>query len=147
MDATNERNSFHFGINFEEALEDEVASSQELGEEDLHSIVEESKPKSTKKCTWVLKKFFRWAKKRNKHVNLKTIPLEQLNTTLRQFYAEVKTEKKGMLRPSVEIQVLIVITLFYLGDINIYGPYFSFMSFPSVTLACHKWKNAGHKYQ
>ena len=42
MDATNEGNSFHFGVNFEEALEDEAASSQELGEEDLNNIVEES---------------------------------------------------------------------------------------------------------
>ena len=53
MDATNEGNSFHFGVNFEEALEGEAASSQELGEEDLNNIVEESKPERTKKCsTW-----------------------------------------------------------------------------------------------
>ena len=135
MNATNEGSSFHFGVNFEEALEDEAASSQELGEEDLNNIVEESKPESTKKCTtWGLKKCFRRAEKRNKHANLKTIPLEQLNTTLRQFYAEVKTEKKGVLTASVltGIRVLIVITLFYLGDIDIYSPYFSFMS-----LQCH----------
>ena len=115
----------------------------------MNSIVEESKPESTKKCTWGLKKFFRWAEKRNKHVDLKTIPSEQLNTILRQFYAEVKTEKKGMLTPGAltGIRVLIVITLFYLGNINIYGPYFSFMLFFSVTLACHKWKSAGHKYR
>ena len=42
MDATNKGNSFHFGVNFEEALEDEAASSQELGKEDLNNIVEES---------------------------------------------------------------------------------------------------------
>ena len=42
MDATNEGNSFHFGANFEEVLEDEAASSQELGQEDLNNIVEES---------------------------------------------------------------------------------------------------------
>ena len=60
MDATNERNNFQFGVNFEEALEDEAASSQELGEEDLNNIIEESKQESTKKCTtWGLKKFFR----------------------------------------------------------------------------------------
>ena len=41
MDATNEGNSFHFGVNFKEALEDEAASSQELGE-DLNNIVKES---------------------------------------------------------------------------------------------------------
>ena len=134
MDATNEGNSFHFGVNFEEASEDEVASSQEFGEVDLNNIVEESKPESTKKCiTWGLKKFFRWAEKRNKH-DLKIIPLEQLNTTLRQFYAEVKTKKKGTLTPSAltGIRVLIVITLFYLGLIDMYSPYFSFMS-----LQCH----------
>ena len=127
MDATNERNNFQFGVNFEEALEDEAASSQELGEEDLNNIIEESKQESTKKCTtWGLKKFFRWAEKRNKHVDLKTIPLEQLNTTLRQFYAEEKTEKKRMLTPSAltGIWVLIVIMLFYLGDIYIYSRYF-----------------------
>ena len=66
MGATNAGNSFHFVVNFEEALEDEAASSQELGEEDLNNIVEESKPESTKKSTtWGLKKFFRWADKRN----------------------------------------------------------------------------------
>ena len=101
MDATNEGNSFHFGVNFEEALEDEAASSQELGEEDLNNIVKESNLESTTKCTtWGLKRFFRWAEKKNKYVDLKTISLEQLNTTLRQFYAEVKTEKKGMLTAS-----------------------------------------------
>ena len=42
MDATNKGNSFHFGANFEEALENEAASSQELREEDLSNIVEES---------------------------------------------------------------------------------------------------------
>ena len=42
MVATNEGNSFHFAVNFEEALEDEAASSQEFGEEDLNNIVEES---------------------------------------------------------------------------------------------------------
>ena len=42
MDATNEGNSFHFGVNFKEALEDEAASSQELVEEDLNNFVEES---------------------------------------------------------------------------------------------------------
>ena len=90
MEATNEGNSFHFGVNFEEALEDEAASSQELGEEDLNNIVKESKPESTKKCAmWGLKKVFRWVKKRNEHVDLKTIPLDQLNTILRQFYTEV----------------------------------------------------------
>ena len=101
----------------------------------MNSIVDESKPESTKKCTWGLKKFFRWAEKRNKHVDLKTIPFEQLNTTLRQFYAVVKTEKKGMLTPSAlsGIRVSIVITLFYLGDIIIYGPYFSFVIFFSDT--------------
>ena len=84
MDATNEGNSFHFGVNFKEALEDEAASSQKLGGEDLNNIAEESKPESTKKCTtWGLKKFFRWAEKKNKLVDLNTIPLEQLNTTLR----------------------------------------------------------------
>ena len=41
MDATNEGNSFHFGINFEETLEDEAASFQEFWEEDLNNIVEE----------------------------------------------------------------------------------------------------------
>ena len=146
MDATNEGNSFHSGVNFEEALEDEAASPQELGEEDLNNIVEESKPESTKKCTtWGLKRLFRWAKKRNKHVDLKTILLEQLNTTQRQFYAEVKPEKKGMLTPSVQsgIRDLIVITLFYLGDIDIYGPHFSFMS-----LQCHfcPRRCLGHKW-
>ena len=35
MNATNKGNSFHFGVNFEEASEDETASSQELGEENL----------------------------------------------------------------------------------------------------------------
>ena len=130
MDATNEGNSFHFGVNFEEALEDEAASSQEMGEEDLNNLVEES----TKRCpTWGLKKLFRWAKKKNKLVDLKTIPFEQLNTALRQFYAEVKTEKKGMLTPSAltGMRVLIVITLFYLGDIDIYG------SFLFMSLQCH----------
>ena len=103
MDPTNEGNSFHFCENFEEPLEDKAASSQELGGRRLEQ-------------------------------HLKTIPLEQLNTALRQFYAKVKTEKKGMLTPSAltGILVLIVITLFYLGDIDIYGPYFSFMS-----LQCH----------
>jgi len=58
MDAMlNEENSFHFGVNFKE--DNEAASSQELGEEDLNNIVEGSKPESTKKCTtWGLKKFF-----------------------------------------------------------------------------------------
>ena len=42
MDATNEGNSFHFGVNFKETLEDEAASSQELREEDLNNIVKES---------------------------------------------------------------------------------------------------------
>ena len=30
MDAASEGNSFHFGVNFAEALEDEAASSEEL---------------------------------------------------------------------------------------------------------------------
>ena len=38
MDAKNEGNSFHFGVNFEEALEDDTTSSQELGEEDLNKL-------------------------------------------------------------------------------------------------------------
>ena len=42
MDATNEWNSLHFGVNFEEALEDDAVFSQELGEEDLNNIVKES---------------------------------------------------------------------------------------------------------
>ena len=42
MGARNEGNSFHFGANFEKPLGDEAASSQELGEEDLNSIVKES---------------------------------------------------------------------------------------------------------
>ena len=42
MDATNEGNSFHFSVHFEEALEDEAASSQELQEEDFINIVKES---------------------------------------------------------------------------------------------------------
>ena len=73
---------------------------------------------------WGLKKFFRWTEKGNKHVDLKTIPLEQLNTTLRQLYAEVKAEKKGMLTPIAVTgtRILIVMTLFYLGNIDIYGP-------------------------
>ena len=33
MNATNQGNSFPFGVNFEEALEDEAASSQQLGEQ------------------------------------------------------------------------------------------------------------------
>ena len=65
MDATNEGNSFHFGVNFEEALEDEVASSQEFGEEDLNNIVEESKPESTKKMHNVgIEKVFQMGRKR-----------------------------------------------------------------------------------
>ena len=40
MNATNERNSFHFGVDFEEALADEAPSSQELGEEDLNNIAQ-----------------------------------------------------------------------------------------------------------
>ena len=42
MGARNEGNSFHFGANFEKPLGDEAASFQELGEEDLNSIVKES---------------------------------------------------------------------------------------------------------
>ena len=42
MDAAKEGNSFHFGVNFEEALQDEAATSQELGEEDLDNTDEES---------------------------------------------------------------------------------------------------------
>ena len=42
MYATNQVNSFYFGVNFEEALEDEAASSQELGEENLSNILEEN---------------------------------------------------------------------------------------------------------
>ena len=37
MDAKNKGNSFHFGVNFEEALDD-TTSSQELGEEDLNKL-------------------------------------------------------------------------------------------------------------
>ena len=65
MNATNEGNSFHFGVNFKEALEDEAASSQKLKGEDLNKIAEESKPESTKKCTtWGLKSFSGGPKKR-----------------------------------------------------------------------------------
>ena len=81
MDPTSEGNSFHFCVNFEEPLEDKAASSQELGEEDLNNIEQ----------------------------HLKTIPLEQLNTALRQFYAKVKTEKKGMLTPSALTRILVLI--------------------------------------
>ena len=42
MYATNQANSFYFGVNSEEALEDEAASSQELGEENLNNILEEN---------------------------------------------------------------------------------------------------------
>ena len=41
MDTTNKGNSFNFCINFEEALEDEAATSQELGKEDLNNVVKE----------------------------------------------------------------------------------------------------------
>ena len=43
MDATNEGNSSHFVVNFEEALEDEAASSKEWWEEDLNKIIKEGK--------------------------------------------------------------------------------------------------------
>ena len=51
--------------------------------------------------------------------------------------------KKAMSSTMSSKWVLIVITLFYLGDIDIYGPYFSFMSLqcnlcPRLRLG-HKW--------
>ena len=64
MDATNEGNSFHFGVNFEERVEDEKGSSQELREEDLNNIVEEYKPERTKKCNVGIEKVFQMDRKR-----------------------------------------------------------------------------------
>ena len=87
--------SFEFKVDFEDN------SSQELDEDELNNMVEGVKPESTKKCTaWGIKKLFKWAEKRNKNIDLKTISLVDLNDLLRKFYAEVKTEKKKMLTPS-----------------------------------------------
>ena len=77
-----------FFLNFQE-------NSQELNEEELNQIVDGVKPESTKKCTtWGVNKLFKWATKRGKNIDLKTVSLSELNETLRKFYAEVKTEKK-----------------------------------------------------
>ena len=88
--------SFDFGVDIDVDSQD-----SQLNEEELDKLVEDSKAKNTKKCTtWGLKKFFQWSTKRNVQVDLKTITMEDLNDTLRRFYAEVKSEKKNMLSPS-----------------------------------------------
>ena len=87
--------SFDFQVDYEDN------SSQELNEDELNNIVEGVKPESTKKCTaWGINKLFKWAAKRSKNIDLKTISLADLNELLRKFYAEVKSEKKKMLSPS-----------------------------------------------
>jgi len=86
--------SFDFGVVF-------CSQESNLDEKELVKLVEESKPVNTKKCTnWGMNKFFIWLNKRNILVDLKTVTEEKLSEVLRKFYAEVKTEKKGMLTPS-----------------------------------------------
>jgi len=63
----NEGNSFHFGVNFEE--DNEAASSQELGEEDLNNIVEERK--HTKMHNVGIEKVFRMGRKKGNVLNLR----------------------------------------------------------------------------
>lgn len=88
--------SFNFGV-----FSNSDSQDSELEEQDLQNLVEGSKAKNTIRCTnWGMKKFFSWITKRNKKVDLKTVPMEELNELLRKFYAEVKTEKKTMLTPS-----------------------------------------------
>ena len=87
--------SFAFGV--------DIPNSQDsnLDEHDLDQIVEDSKASNTKKCTsWGMKKFVTWLQKRDFQIDFKTVSEERLNELLRKFYAEVKTEKKGMLTPS-----------------------------------------------
>ena len=89
-----ETENFNFGVEL---------SSQEsnLDESELDKLVIESKPENTKKCTsWGLMKLQKWSAKRNIRIDFATITSEKLNELLRKFYAEVKTEKKGMLTPS-----------------------------------------------
>ena len=57
--------------------------------------------KNTKRATeWGVKKFEKWCEKRKITVDLKTVSATDLSEILRNFFAEVKTEKGQALTPS-----------------------------------------------
>lgn len=70
-------------------FEDEDLS--DLDEESLDSLVNSVKPKSTKNATkWGMNVFWKWLEKRGRQMDFNDVSEEELATTLRKFYAEVK---------------------------------------------------------
>ena len=76
---------------------DKIQSEDETSELDdieLDKLVSDSKPASTVRSTkWGIKKLQNWLQKRNIECDLSTVAPSDLNTVLRRFYGEVKSEK------------------------------------------------------
>ena len=85
--------------------EDEQPSSQP-NSQDIDDMINQAASASTKRSTkWGVNKFNQWVKKRNRQVDLATISIENLNSELRRFYADVKSVKGTALTPSALIDI------------------------------------------
>ena len=78
------------------------SQSSQLGEDEMEQLEASSKPENTNRATKSgMRKFQGWLDRRNKVCDFASISAEELNSLLRQFYAEVKHAKPGQsLTPS-----------------------------------------------
>lgn len=82
-------------------MSQESSQSSALDVNELNKLEESSKPENTRKVTsWGVNVFKSWCSKRQLENDLFTVSSDVLSTTLRQFYAEVKTKKGKPLSPS-----------------------------------------------
>ena len=87
----------------EEVPNFQLFSSQnsDLDNLQLDEIEQKAQAKNTKRATeWGVKKFEKWCEKRKITVDLKTVSATDLSEILRNFFADVKTEKGQALTPS-----------------------------------------------
>ena len=76
------------------------SQNQDLDNEQLDEIGQKPQVKNIKRATeWGIKKFDKWCEKRKITVDLKTVSPTDLSEILREFFAEVETEKGQALTP------------------------------------------------
>lgn len=98
MDNEDQSHQGNFDVQFDELAQ---SQSSDLSEGQLDALVTESKPATTQRCTdWGLRKFSKWSEKRNIKTDFATVSPDELNNTLRKFYAELKSDKGMALTPS-----------------------------------------------
>ena len=83
------------------------SQNSDLNADELDILEESAKPESTKNVTtWGVNVFNTWCLKRRKQIDLLTVSSDVLASTLRSFYAEVKTKKGTPMTPSSLVGLL-----------------------------------------